>query len=189
MGRFSSLMIFFAGFGLASCRVQLSCDSFLRRIPSFSIFFEHCACRFGNWSDDVVPLANEIAVRVPLTECESGLKIATGVRIQHPIGYDNITCGENGEGCEACTDNLDEVFTCVMDCQYDMNVTAVFDGASEAIPVPQNQCSSGYAIPGRRRLQAIGGYQCVGTRCRECDDEWEQIHMCKYLQLCSLHNL
>ena len=157
MGRFTFLMIFFVGFGLASCRVQ---------------------CRFGNWSDDVVPLANEIAVSVPLTECESGLKIATGVRIQQPIGYDNITCGENGEGCEACTNNLDEVFTCVMDCQYDMNVTAIFDGVSEAVPVPRNQCSSGYAIPGRRRLQAIGGYQCVGMRCRECEDEWEELHMC-----------
>ena len=180
MGRSSALVVmlaFFAGFGLASCRVQLPCDSILRTFPSLSIFFEHCLCSYGNWSD-VVPLVSEVALPVPQTECESGLKIATGQRIQHPTGYNNNTCGENGNGCEACTEKREEVYSCVTDCQY-VNVTAaevVLQENSE----PSSQCASGFAIPGRRRLQAVGGYQCIGTRCRQCEDNWEEIHMCKY---------
>ena len=181
MGRFTAVAILaLAGLGVATCRVQLPCDSLLRRFPTLSIFFEHCNCSYGNWSD-VMPLAGAPppAVPVPPEECESGLKIATGVRFQRATDYNNFTCGDDGTGCEACAERREEVYSCVTDCIYETGTEATLVIEGESVRVPSSQCESGYAIPATRPLLAVGGFQCTGTRCTRCENDIEEIYMCK----------
>ena len=53
MGRFlAAMLLTLSCFALVQCQVQYS---FLRRFPSLTSFFQHCECRYGNWTE-VVPL-------------------------------------------------------------------------------------------------------------------------------------
>ena len=171
-------LLVFSGLTLTACQVQFSCDSFLRRFPSLSVFFQHCECHYGNWTD-VIPLENTSALVVPQTECESGLKIL-GIRYQYATGGES-SC--NSTGCVPCTDRQENATICKTDCQYVTGSDVMPLEGALSVEVPRNQCESGWAIPAQQYLLAVGGYECNQTSCRECEDKWNtQLYICKYIK-------
>ena len=114
---FTFAVLAFSCFTLVNCQVQFPCDHILRHFPGLSGFFEHCLCRYGDWSD-VVPLTDVQLIPVPLSECESGLKNVTGVRYQYGESCDD-------PGCDVCPVKQELVFECVSKCQY-MNCQVQF---------------------------------------------------------------
>lgn len=157
-------------------QVQFPCNHILRQFPSLSSLFEHCECRYGNWTT-VVPHPNTTAVPVDRTLCESGLKIR-GVRYRHATGGQQ--CNTTGS-CGDCTDMKEETWACKTDCSYYGNGTdvVVLDG-EVVVTVPRNQCRSGKAVPGRQFLLALSGYECNNESiCKNCEDKWMDVYVCK----------
>ena len=141
-----------------------------------SIFFQHCECRYGNWTD-VIPLEDTPPVAVPRNECESGLKIL-GVRYQHATGGEQ--CDSNG--CVPCTDRQENTTVCKTDCQYVAGSDVMPVEGVLSVKVPRNQCESGWAIPAQQYLLAVGGYKCNKTSCRVCEDKYNtELYICKYI--------
>jgi hypothetical protein len=175
MGYFLALhaLLVFSGFTVAACeRLQLPCEHFLRPNLVFANFFEHCECQYGDWIEVATPDI-VTAIEAPVSECDSGLKIP---RIQYqPVISGVNTC--NGETCEECIHQYEEVFVCKTDCTYeDGSSVAVEDADSRQ--VPWSQCISGQASPVDLQLVAVGGYKCSGTECSKCQDKSEKQYMC-----------
>ena len=49
-----------------------SCDHYLRQNANFSLFFEHCECRYGDWTEWTIPV-NATSIAVPSYQCCSGM--------------------------------------------------------------------------------------------------------------------
>ena len=145
---------------VASCQVQLPCDSPLRVFPSLARFFEHCECLYEE---------TELGtMTVPAEQCRSELAVVVRRR----------QLATSGDECEDITE---ETYECVSTCQYGNWADAVpYDNATP-VPVPVTQCPSGSALPGERWQTAIDGYECIGTQCEECQDKSEEIYLCKKL--------
>ena len=145
---------------VTSCQVQLPCDSPLRVFPSLAMFFEHCECVYEE---------TELGtMTVPAEQCRSELAVVVRRRQLATSGYE-------------CEDITEETYECVSTCQYSNWTDAVPDGNATPVPVPVTQCLSGSALPGERWQTAIGGYECTGTQCEECQDKSEEIYICKKL--------
>ena len=67
-----SIVLTAAWFSVATCRLQFPCDSRWRGVAGFSMFFDHCQCRYSNWTDWTIP-ENATSVVVPSDQCPSGM--------------------------------------------------------------------------------------------------------------------
>ena len=117
MSCFLTIAVLALGFTLVNCQVQFPCDHVLRNFSGLSRYFEHCLCRYGDWSD-VVPLADVQLIPVPHNECESGIKHITGTHYQYGHSCDD-------PGCDICPVKQEVVFECVSECEY-MNCQVQF---------------------------------------------------------------
>ena len=149
---------------VASCQVQLPCDSPLRVFPSLARFFEHCECVYEE---------TELGtMTVPAEQCRSELAVVA--RQLATSGYE-------------CEDITEETYECVSTCQYGDWTDPVPDDNATPVPVPVTQCRSGRALPGERWQTAIGGYSCTGTQCEECQDKSEEIYICMKLMVYKIY--
>ena len=67
------------------------------------------------------------------------------------------------------------------ECTYSSNYTKTIHPES-SVQVPQSQCESGWAVPGRGFREATGGYECAPFvfECVVCTGKWEDFHICEY---------
>ena len=155
-----------AWLAVATCQVQLPCDSPLRGFPSLAMFFRHCECVYGEWTD-AAPVPNSAPTTVPAHQCRSELAMPAKRWQLATSGYE----------CENITE---ETYICLSTCRYSNWTDAVsYVNATTPIRVPRYQCPSEIAFQGERWQIAIAGYQCTGTQCKECEDLREETYMCK----------
>ena len=64
------LILTITWFSVATFRLQFSCDHHLQQNVNYSKFFEHCKCRYSDWTEWVIP-ENAISVAVPSQKCPS----------------------------------------------------------------------------------------------------------------------
>ena len=128
-------------------------------------------CHYSNWTELITIT---IVTVVPQTECLSELGILQG-RWQFAIsGYE---CTHNE--CRECQDKMELSYICNSTCHYSnwTDVTPLVNATP--IAVPNYQCPSQVASLGERWQFAISGYECEGTRCKECEDRKEEFYICK----------
>ena len=65
------LVLTIAWFSVAT-RSEVPCDHYLREDPFFSYYFEHCKCRYTDWTEWTIP-ENATSVAVPSHQCPSGM--------------------------------------------------------------------------------------------------------------------
>ena len=171
MGRFFafSVLLAFAGLTVVSCQVQFPCDHFLRNLPSLAPLFQHCLCRYEN-SSEVIPIAGP-PISVPRSECESGVKIP-GILYQN-----GVSC--SAPGCDVCPVKNVSEFVCKPDCLYLNGSDVIPIENATSIRVLPNQCRSEYAFPARQYLVAVGGFECNGTWCSQCENKSTSHYICK----------
>ena len=136
------------------------------------IYICNNTCRYSNWTE--LAIITVVPIVVPSFQCLSGLA-TLGERWQQAIGGYECT----GTQCVPCHDRREELYICESTCNYSGWTELTPLNNATAVVVPESQCLSGSALPGERWQIAIGGYECSGTQCEECQDRREEIYICK----------
>ena len=127
------------------------------------MFFEHCECIYDERTEVEVIT---IAMTVPAEQCRSEFAVVIIERQLATSGYE-------------CEDISEETYICFSTpCQYSNWTDVVPYVNATPVAVPVYQCRSGIALLGRRLQTAIGGYECNGTQCEECENITEETYIC-----------